>query len=100
MKQLVEDPVVYYTRKALNQPGYTSKAVRTIKNSYSYKIGRLITFFPRKLLGGIQSVKDDGIVYTFKLGCKKIARGLSWLKDQNLDNYTDIQCGRLFEPLS
>ena len=82
VKQLVEDPVVYYTRKALNQPGYTSKAVRTIKNSYSYKIGRLITFFPRKLLGGIQSVKDDGIVYTFKLGCKKIARGLSWLKDQ------------------
>ena len=29
-------------------------------------------------------MKDDGIVYTFKLGCKKIARGLSWLKDQKI----------------
>ena len=82
VKKLVEDPAVNYTRKALNQPGYTSKAVREIKNSYSYKIGKLITFFPRKFLGGIQSVKDDGIIYTFKLGCKKIARGLAWLKDQ------------------
>jgi hypothetical protein len=82
VKQLVDDPAVYYTRKMLNDPGYTSKAVREIQNSTSYKIGRLVTFFPRKFLGGIQSVKDDGVVYTFKLGCKKIARVLTWLKDQ------------------
>lgn len=82
VKKMVEDPIGYYTEKALNQPGYSTKELREIKNSYSYKIGRLITFFPRKFLGGIQSIKDDGVVYTFKLGCKKIAGGLTWLKDR------------------
>lgn len=81
VKKLVDDPVAYYTQKALNQPAYTSKAVREIQNSYSYKIGKMITFLPGKILGGIQSVKDDGIIYTFKLGCKKIAGGLSLWKN-------------------
>ena len=82
VKKLVEDPIGYYTEKALNQPGYSTKELREIKNSWSYKIGRLVTFFPRKFLGGIQSIKDDGVIYTFKLGCKKIAGGLSWIKDR------------------
>lgn len=81
VKKLVDDPIAYYTQKALNQPAYTSKAVREIQNSYSYKIGKMITFLPSKILGGIQSVKDDGIIYTFKLGCKKIAGGLSLWKN-------------------
>ena len=76
VKKLVEDPIDYYTEKMLNAPGNSAKELREIKNSVSYKVGRAITFLPRKFLGGIQSIKDDGIVYTFKLGCKKIVGGL------------------------
>lgn len=82
VKKLVEDPICFYTEKALNEPGYSMKEARQIKESSSYKIGRLITFLPRKVLGGIQSVKDDGVIYTFKLGCKKIARVFVWIKDR------------------
>lgn len=78
VKMLVEDPVGWYTEKALNQPGYSTKELTEIKQSYSYRIGRAITFLPRKFKGGIQSVKDDGIVYTFKLACKKIIGRLLW----------------------
>ena len=82
VKKMVEDPIGFYNEYALNQPGYSMKELKEIKESYSYRIGRLITFLPRKILGGIQSVKDDGVVYTFKLGCKKIIGGISWLKDR------------------
>lgn len=76
VKKLVEDPIDYYTEKVLKSPGNSARELNEIKNSYSYRVGRMITFFPRKFLGGIQSIKDDGIIYTFKLGCKKIVGGL------------------------
>lgn len=60
VKKLVEDPIGYYTEKALNQPGYSTKELREIKASWSYKIGRMITLLPRKILGGIQSIKMTG----------------------------------------
>lgn len=78
VKKLVEDPIGWYTERALNQPGYSTKELLQIKQSYSYKIGRMITFVPRKFLGGIQSIKDDGVIYTFKLACKKIVGRLLW----------------------
>lgn len=37
-----------------------------IKNSYSYKIGRVITFIPRKIKGGIQCYYDHGLRYTVR----------------------------------
>ena len=76
VKKLVEDPIDYYSEKVLKSPGNSARELNEIKNSYSYRVGRMITFFPRKFLGGIQSIKDDGIIYTFKLGCKKIVGGL------------------------
>ena len=82
VKKMVEDPIGFYNEYALNQPGYSMKELKEIKESYSYRIGRIITFFPRKFLGGIQSIKDDGVIYTFKLGCKKIIGGISWLRDR------------------
>lgn len=72
LKKLVEDPVDYYTEKVLNEPGKATTAMEKIKKSYSYRIGRLITFVPRKIMGGLQSIRDDGVAYTFRLGCKKI----------------------------
>ncbi len=78
VKKLTEDPIGWYTEKALNQPGYSTKELLQIQQSYSYRIGRAVTFLPRKFMGGIQSVKDDGVIYTFKLACKKIMGRLLW----------------------
>lgn len=37
-----------------------------LKNSYSFRIGRSITYIPRKIRGGIKCYKEHGIVYTIK----------------------------------
>lgn len=49
--------------------------INNIHLSFSYKIGRFITFFPRKFRGGMRCLKEHGIVYTiqrilFHLGIK------------------------------
>lgn len=80
VRKWAEDPIGFYTEKALNEPGHSMKELLEYKKSYTYKVGKIVTFVPRKILGGIQSIKDDGFIYTFKLGCKKIAGGLSWKK--------------------
>ena len=35
-----------------------------IRASWSYRIGRFITFIPRKIRGGIRCYKEHGISYT------------------------------------
>ena len=40
------------------------KELESIKRSKSYKIGRLITFIPRKTAGGIRCLKENGTRYT------------------------------------
>lgn len=42
--------------------------LRNIEKSTSYRIGRIITFVPRKICGGIQCCKDHGLIYTIKRG--------------------------------
>lgn len=37
-----------------------------VKSGYSFRIGRVITWLPRKIRGGIQCYKDNGGVYTIK----------------------------------
>lgn len=44
-----------------------------VSDPVSYKIGRIITFIPRKIVGGIQCVKDHGFVYTVKYAFAKVA---------------------------
>ena len=45
---------------------YYSKELENIKNGYSFKIGRVITFIPRKLHGCIRCYKEHGVKYTAK----------------------------------
>lgn len=79
VKKLVEDPTEYYIEKALNRPGYSIRAIEAIKQSTTYKVGYWMTFVPRKVLGGIQSIKDDGVMYTIRLARRKIlGRITSW----------------------
>lgn len=51
------------------------KKIHNIECSKSYKIGRIITFAPRKVRGGICCLKEHGVMYTLrrileKLKCK------------------------------
>ena len=40
--------------------------IRNIHASVSYKIGRFITFIPRKIRGGIRCYKEHGMRYTWR----------------------------------
>lgn len=53
-----------------------------IKLSASYRIGRGITWLPRKIRGGIQCIKDNGIEYTCKHLILKVAYILH-IKEKN-----------------
>lgn len=52
---------------AVLQNGNNSKdEAQLIRSSWSYKIGRFITFIPRKLRGGIRCYKENGFDYTLR----------------------------------
>ena len=40
--------------------------LNSVLNSASFKVGRAITFVPRKMRGGLKCFKDNGIMYTIK----------------------------------
>lgn len=42
------------------------KEITTIKRGYSFRIGRILTFLPRKLRGGFRCYKEHGFMYTVK----------------------------------
>jgi len=44
----------------------TTAQLQAIHKSYSYRIGRLITFIPRKIRGGIYCCRDHGLSYTLR----------------------------------
>ena len=43
-----------------------SKELRDIRQGYSFRIGRIVTWLPRKLRGGIKCFRQHGMVYTAK----------------------------------
>jgi len=43
-----------------------------VKRSFSYRIGRLLTFIPRKFIGIIKCIKDHGLLYTLKYVTRKL----------------------------
>lgn len=44
----------------------TRRELNRLKKSKSYKIGRFVTFLPRKIRGGICCCKDHGVIYTIR----------------------------------
>ena len=46
-----------------------------MSHSVSFKIGRRITFIPRKLRGGVRCIKDHGIIYTAFYTMRKLIKG-------------------------
>lgn len=43
-----------------------------LENSISYRIGRFVTFFPRKIRGGVRCMKEHGLNYTFRRLLQKL----------------------------
>lgn len=54
------------------------REIEEIKNSYSYLIGRCITYIPRKFRGAIRCCKQYGFMYTLK----RIGQKVKWLFDK------------------
>ena len=52
------------------------QALPAIDDPISYKIGRIITFLPRKIRGGIRCCKEHGFGYTLKRALGKIKQKL------------------------
>lgn len=49
----------------IQTPHSSSKEVEKILSSKSYKIGRIITFVPRKIRGGVRCFREHGLSYTW-----------------------------------
>lgn len=41
-------------------------SMNAMQNSYSFKIGRIITYIPRKIRGGVRCYQSHGLLYTIK----------------------------------
>lgn len=52
--------------------GKLNSEINDLKNSKSFRIGRLITMPLRKIRGGVRCIEDHGLGYTWKLAIKKI----------------------------
>jgi lipopolysaccharide biosynthesis glycosyltransferase len=57
-----------------NQFGHNEVVIRNLRSSYSYRIGRLITYPPRIIIKCYQCYKQYGIRYTLKLIIGHIGR--------------------------
>lgn len=56
----------YRDRRDQKQPDPPRSEEETICSSWSYRIGRAITFIPRKIRGGIRCYKEHGLSYTWE----------------------------------
>lgn len=74
--EIINDPIAWHTKKMLSTGGeYVKKEeLDKVLNSTSYRVGRFLTFVPRKIKGGILCARDHGIPYTIRLCFKKITQ--------------------------
>lgn len=55
------------------------EGLRAIQNSVSFKVGRAITFFPRKIRGGIRCLKENGLHYTVRHFFEKVQNKMKYI---------------------
>ncbi|MDD3252706.1 MAG: glycosyltransferase [Lachnospiraceae bacterium] len=70
---IINDPVQAHTNMAMSSRKANAE-LEKILNSKSYRIGRAITFIPRKMQGGIRCIGDHGVAYTIALFFKKLTQ--------------------------
>ena len=90
--EIINNPQLYYVRTAGNIQACTledkiqyfefvcaglKSEIETLSGSYEYRIGRAVTFLPRKIQGGILCIKDNGLHYTIVHFFEKIQNTLN-----------------------
>lgn len=53
-------------RQARNEVSFYKNELHNVKTGYSFRTGRIITWFPRKVRGSCHCLQQHGLVYTFK----------------------------------
>jgi len=73
---------ILYKKPESSQEKYNNalNEISNIRTSWSYRIGRVITFFPRKIRGGIRCFREHGMRYTLLRAKEKIERLLGGKK--------------------
>lgn len=78
--------------------------IKTIRNSWSYRMGRIITWFPRKIRGCIRCCQEHGFQYTFLRVLKRLKSGVfsvgSHFKHYNAKSTSSISKKQITAPLS
>lgn len=69
-----EEGFKFQTRRQAEMDKKLKANLELVQDPVSYRIGRFVTFIPRKIKGGIQCCKDHGIAYTIKLAFSKIKK--------------------------
>lgn len=69
-KRLYENLVKKHNKMENNY----QKQLEDVHNSISFRLGRCITWFPRKIRGGIRCYKEHGLEYTIKRCFQKIEK--------------------------
>ena len=75
VKKLAQDPIDYYTEKMLssrNTPA--NNELEIVKKSYSYKLGRAITYIPRMILETRRCIREYGMSNTWTIIKQELAR--------------------------
>ena len=73
MQKLIEDPVVYHTKKMMDS-GEIRATQLIAQTTHTNKALSKITYIPRKLYGGYRCYKEHGMFYTMKRVYQKIMR--------------------------
>ena len=67
MNVLADDDIAVLRQKlarANNQIAFLKREIDNIHHSWTYRIGRIITWLPRKIRGGIRCYQEHGLSYT------------------------------------
>lgn len=76
VKDMIHTFVNHYAEGYKFQESQKKKTQCTCEDPVSYRIGRAITFLPRKIRGAINCCKDHGFAYTVRLALLKIRRAI------------------------
>lgn len=66
------DTINYELRKVKNELAFAQQEIKDIRKSATYRLGRFITFIPRKMRSGKRCLKENGLSYTLSRLKQKI----------------------------
>ena len=69
-----ESTHIYEIEQLKHEMTLLRQQIAAYRNSNSWRIGRLITWLPRKIKGGIKCCQDHGLRYTLRHATKKVYR--------------------------